>query len=171
MATRNRKYLHLAPQCRSPSRGDVDSMLLIGVTLVFLAFFLLVPLVAVFVQAFEKGWRVYFDSLYQVRRPGRHSLDLFVAAIVVPINTIFGVAAAWAISKFEFVGKSLLITLDRSALQRFAGDCRIDLRALVRTSRLVRAVARSTQHPVDLFRCPASFWPRCSSPFPSSPGS
>ncbi|MGD0655398.1 MAG: sulfate ABC transporter permease subunit CysW [Thermoguttaceae bacterium] len=85
--------------------------LLIGVTLVFLALFLFVPLVAVFTQAFEKGWRVYLASLKDTDALAAIRLTLFVAVIVVPINTLFGVSAAWAISKFEFAGKSLLTTL------------------------------------------------------------
>jgi sulfate/thiosulfate transport system permease protein len=85
--------------------------LLIGVTLVFLGIFLLVPLMVVFLQAFDKGWNVYLASLYDSDALAAIRLTLFVAIIVVPINTIFGVCAAWAISKFEFVGKSLLITL------------------------------------------------------------
>jgi sulfate/thiosulfate transport system permease protein len=86
-------------------------LLLIAVTLVFLSLFLLVPLVAVFAQAFDKGWRVYLDSLHDPDALAAIRLTLFVALIVVPINTIFGVSAAWAISKFEFVGKSVLTTL------------------------------------------------------------
>jgi sulfate transport system permease protein len=85
--------------------------ILISVTLVFLALFLLVPLLAVFVQAFSKGWKLYLASLYDADALSAISLTLFVAVIVVPINTIFGISAAWAISKFEFVGKSLLVTL------------------------------------------------------------
>jgi sulfate/thiosulfate transport system permease protein len=85
--------------------------LLIGVTLAFLALFLFVPLLAVFLQAFDKGWRMYLASLYDADALAAIRLTLFVAVIVVPINTIFGVCAAWAISKFEFVGKSLLVTL------------------------------------------------------------
>ena len=86
-------------------------LVLIGVTLAFLSLFLLVPLVAVFTQAFEKGWRLYLASLADPDALAAIRLTLFVALIVVPINTIFGVSAAWAISKFEFVGKSLLTTL------------------------------------------------------------
>ncbi|MCC6124590.1 MAG: sulfate ABC transporter permease subunit CysW [Pirellulales bacterium] len=85
--------------------------LLIGTTLAFLAFFLLVPLAAVFAQAFDKGLGVYFSSIVESNSLAAIRLTLFVAAIVVPLNTLFGVAAAWAISKFEFWGKSLLITL------------------------------------------------------------
>ncbi len=79
--------------------------------MVFLSLFLLVPLVAVFAQAFEKGWKVYLDSLHDTDALAAIRLTLFVAVIVVPINTVFGVSAAWAISKFEFVGKSVLTTL------------------------------------------------------------
>jgi sulfate/thiosulfate transport system permease protein len=85
--------------------------LLIGTTLVFLGLFLLVPLVAVFAQAFEKGWKVYFSSIIDPDALAAIRLTLLVAVISVPLNTLFGVAAAWAISKFEFWGKSLLITL------------------------------------------------------------
>jgi sulfate/thiosulfate transport system permease protein len=86
-------------------------LMLIGVTLVFLSLFLLIPLVAIFVQAFENGWRLYLASLYEADALSAIRLSLFIALIVVPINTVFGIAAAWAISKFEFVGKSFLITL------------------------------------------------------------
>ncbi len=86
-------------------------LLLIGLTLLFLSLFLLVPLMAVFAQAFEKGWRLYLASLSDSDALAAIRLTLFVAVIVVPINTIFGVSAAWAISKFEFIGKSILISL------------------------------------------------------------
>lgn len=85
--------------------------LLIGATLAFLGFFLLVPLLAVFAQAFDKGLGVYFSSIVQSNALASIRLTMFVAAIAVPINTLFGVAAAWAISKFEFWGKSVLVTL------------------------------------------------------------
>jgi sulfate/thiosulfate transport system permease protein len=85
--------------------------LLIGATIAFLSFFLLVPLAAVFWQAFEKGLGVYFSSIVESNALASIRLTLFVAAIAVPINTLFGVAAAWAISKFEFWGKSVLVTL------------------------------------------------------------
>jgi sulfate/thiosulfate transport system permease protein len=85
--------------------------LLIGITLVFLGLFLLVPLTAVFYQAFCNGWRVYFSSIIDPDALAAIRLTLLVAVLAVPLNTVFGVAAAWAISKFEFWGKSVLITL------------------------------------------------------------
>jgi len=84
---------------------------LIGVALVFLGLFLVVPLVAVFAQALAKGLAVYGQSLVTRDSLAAIRLTLLVAVLVVPLNTVFGVAAAWAISKFEFVGKQLLITL------------------------------------------------------------
>ena len=84
---------------------------LIGASLVFLGLFLVIPLVAVFVQAFEKGSAVYFQSLTDADAWSAIRLTLLVALVAVPLNTVFGVAAAWAISKFDFTGKNLLITL------------------------------------------------------------
>lgn len=84
---------------------------LIGAALVFLVLVLFVPLITVFVQALEKGVNAYFgsfrdsDTLFSVR------LTLLIAAIAVPLNLTFGVAASWAIAKFDFPGKRLLISL------------------------------------------------------------
>jgi sulfate/thiosulfate transport system permease protein len=85
--------------------------LLISTTLAFLAFFLLMPLLAVFVQAFEKGAGAFYSAVTESDALASIRLTLFVAAIAVPLNTLFGVSAAWAISKFEFWGKSVLITI------------------------------------------------------------
>ena len=85
--------------------------LLIGVSVAFLGLFLFVPLAAVFVQAFEEGWKVYVRSLTDSDALAAIRLTLLTAAVAVPLNIVFGVAAAWCIAKFEFVGKSVLITL------------------------------------------------------------
>jgi sulfate transport system permease protein len=84
---------------------------LITVAGVFLGLFLLLPLVNVFVQAFARGWSGYVEALRQPDTLAAIRLTLTVAAIVVPLNVVFGVAAAWAVAKFEFRGKPLLITL------------------------------------------------------------
>jgi sulfate/thiosulfate transport system permease protein len=84
---------------------------LIAVALGFLGLFLLMPLILVFVEAFQSGWATYVRSLIDPATASAVGLTLLVAAVVVPINTIFGVMAAWAIAKFQFAGKSLLITL------------------------------------------------------------
>lgn len=85
--------------------------LLIAVALVFLALFLLLPLAAVFSQAFEKGLAVYLEALKEPDTLSSIRLTLLTAAVTVPLNLFFGVTAAWAIAKFSFPGKNLLITL------------------------------------------------------------
>ncbi|AET88995.1 MULTISPECIES: sulfate ABC transporter permease subunit CysW [Caballeronia] len=85
--------------------------LLTGIALVFLALFLVVPLAAVFVQAFAKGIDYYFESLKDPDAWSAIKLTLMTAAIAVPLNVVFGLAASWAIAKFEFKGKALLTTL------------------------------------------------------------
>jgi len=84
---------------------------LIFVSIAFLALLLLAPLGAVLAQALAEGARVYFESFDNPDTLAAIKLTLLTAAIVVPLNTLFGIAAAWAIAKFEFRGKSLLITL------------------------------------------------------------
>ncbi|GIN61246.1 sulfate ABC transporter permease subunit CysW [Robertmurraya siralis] len=84
---------------------------LIGVALAFLALFIVVPLIAVFTEAFSKGAELYFASLMDPDARSAIKLTLLVAAIAVPLNTIFGVISAYAIAKFQFKGKNFLITL------------------------------------------------------------
>jgi sulfate ABC transporter, permease protein CysW len=84
---------------------------LIVIALMFCLVFLLLPLVNVFAQAFQKGFAAYWAALANKDSWAAIRLTLIVAAITVPLNTIFGVAAAWAVAKFEFRGKSILITL------------------------------------------------------------
>ena len=79
--------------------------------LLFLALFLLLPLAAVFTEAFRKGAAVYLASLRDPDAKAAIRLTLFAAVIAVPLNLIFGVAAAWAIAKFRFRGRNLLLTL------------------------------------------------------------
>jgi sulfate transport system permease protein len=85
--------------------------LLIGATLLLLGVFLLLPLIVVFTQALKAGIAGYFSALSDSDTLSSIRLTLLTAAIAVPLNTLFGVAAAWAIAKFEFRGKSLLTTL------------------------------------------------------------
>ena len=84
---------------------------LIGVALSFLGIFLFVPLAAVFYEALRKGVGVYLRAIVEPDALAAVRLTLLAAAISVPLNLVFGVAAAWAIAKFEFRGKNLLITL------------------------------------------------------------
>ncbi|PTR08006.1 sulfate transport system permease protein [Nitrosospira sp. Nsp5] len=84
---------------------------LIGLALAFLTLFLFIPLISVFYEALKKGTDVYLAAITEPDALSAIKLTLTVAAIAVPVNLIFGVAAAWAVAKFEFRGKSLLITL------------------------------------------------------------
>src|SRR5205823_6839479 len=85
--------------------------ILITVALLFSVVFLCLPLANVFAQALSKGWQVYWHSLTEPDSWSAIKLTLTAAAISVPLNLVFGVAAAWAIAKFDFRGKSLLVTL------------------------------------------------------------
>lgn len=84
---------------------------LVGIALAFLTFFLFVPLAIVFVEALKKGWDVYLAAIIEPDARSAIQLTLIAAAISVPLNLVFGVAAAWCIAKFEFRGKNVLLTL------------------------------------------------------------
>jgi sulfate/thiosulfate transport system permease protein len=84
---------------------------LIGITLVFLTLFLFVPLFAVFFEAFKKGVDVYLAAITEADARSAIWLTLLAAAISVPLNLVFGIAAAWSIAKFDFRGKNVLLTL------------------------------------------------------------
>lgn len=85
--------------------------LLTAIALTFLGLFLFVPLAAVFAQALEKGIEAYWAAIVEPDALAAIKLTLIAAAISVPLNLVFGVAASWAVAKFDFPGKSLLITL------------------------------------------------------------
>jgi len=104
-APRYEKRQYVAPGVRA---GRVA---LIAIAIAFLGLLLLAPLAAVLGQAFAEGLRVFLNSFSSPDTISAIKLTLLTAAIVVPVNTLFGIAAAWAIAKFEFKGKSLLITL------------------------------------------------------------
>jgi len=84
---------------------------LLAVALAFLTLFLFVPLVAVFTEALRKGWQTYVEAIVDEDAISAIKLTLIAAGIAVPLNLVFGVAASWAVAKFEFRGKSLLLTL------------------------------------------------------------
>jgi sulfate/thiosulfate transport system permease protein len=85
--------------------------MLIGIALTFIALFLVLPLAAVFTEALRKGVDAYIAALQEPDAWSAIRLTLITAAIVVPLNLVFGVAAAWAIAKYEFRGKAFLTTL------------------------------------------------------------
>jgi sulfate transport system permease protein len=104
-------------QTASPSRtlakNDPPAIqaVLIGLTLLFFAGFIFMPLALVFSQALSKGWQLYLGAIREPVALEAVKLTLLTASIVVPINAVFGVTAAWAISKFSFKGKTLLVSL------------------------------------------------------------
>jgi len=102
-----------APRAVTRATGESRAVrwTLTGVALVFLALTLVLPLALVFVQAFAKGLPAYWEAIREADALSAAKLTLLIASIAVPVNLIFGVAAAWCISKFEFPGKQLLITL------------------------------------------------------------
>ena len=85
--------------------------ILTSIALLFILLFLVLPLVSIFVTAFQKGWETYVASITHTDALSAIKLTLLVTVIVVPLNAIFGLAAAWTITKFNFKGKNLLITL------------------------------------------------------------
>jgi sulfate transport system permease protein len=98
----------------SSTRGQGSPLarwLLITVALLFLGLFLIVPLAAVFYEALKKGWGVYWAALTDPDALSAIKLTLLVAGLSVPVNIVFGVAASWLISKYEFRGKNFLLTL------------------------------------------------------------
>ncbi|MEO8384737.1 MAG: sulfate ABC transporter permease subunit CysW [Betaproteobacteria bacterium] len=97
------------PAARRPIRWA--PIVLTGIALAYLALFLFVPLAAVFFEAFKKGAGFYWDAIREPDAWSAIQLTLITSAIAVPLNLVFGVAAAWAIAKFDFRGKSFLITL------------------------------------------------------------
>ena len=102
-----------ATPAHRPGRKDPGAVkwLCIGVTLVYLSVLLLGPLAVVFGGALKKGFAAYWHSITDPDALAAIRLTVITAAIAGPLNTVFGVAASWAIAKFQFVGKNLLVTL------------------------------------------------------------
>jgi sulfate transport system permease protein len=94
-----------------PGDAKAVRLSLILVALLFIGLFLVLPLVAVFAQAFGKGLEVYGAAIVEPDALAAIKLTLLVAALAVPLNVVFGVCAAWAVAKFDFRGKSVLVTL------------------------------------------------------------
>lgn len=96
---------------RATAESPVARFLLIGITLVFFSLFLLLPLFVVFQEAFSKGLGVFLKTFQDPYTQDAIRLTLLVTAIAVPLNTVFGLAAAWSLTRFRFSGRSFLITL------------------------------------------------------------
>ena len=95
---------------RVKGESRIVQVVLVGVSLAFLCLFLFLPLISVFVEAGARGWQAYREAILEPDALAAIRLTLLIAAIAVPFNVIIGLAAAWAIAKFEFRGKSLLIS-------------------------------------------------------------
>lgn len=96
---------------KKPSKLHLHQLVLIGIALIFLAVFLVLPLLTIFMEAFAKGVRVYTDSLTDPLTLSAARLTLISAAVAVALNLCFGISAAWVITKFNFRGKGLLVSL------------------------------------------------------------
>jgi sulfate/thiosulfate transport system permease protein len=106
----------LTLQYSPPTRSEIGEssfmrIILIGIAIAFLAAVLLLPLIVVFSEGLRKGWEVFIGSFSEPDTLAAVRLTLLVASIAVPFNIVFGVAASWAITKFSFKGKNLLLTL------------------------------------------------------------
>jgi len=97
-----------SPAAREPL---LVKWVVIVVSITFFVSFLLLPLIAVFAEALRKGWEAYWQAIVQPDALSSIRLTLLAAAIAVPLNVVFGIAAAWAVAKHDFRGKQLLITL------------------------------------------------------------
>jgi len=102
-----RRPAHRPPTTEPP----MVRRLLIGVALLFLGLFLFVPLISVFTQALAKGFGFYLQTIRDPMALSAIRLTFIAAAFAVPLNCVFGVCAAWAIAKFDFRGKNILLTL------------------------------------------------------------
>ena len=102
-----------APRAVTRATGESRAVrwTLTAVALAFLAFTLVLPLALVFSQALAKGSAAYWEAIKEPDALSAAKLTLLIASIAVPVNLVFGVAAAWAITKFDFRGKNVLITL------------------------------------------------------------
>jgi len=104
----------MAPQpqkARLTTEGPLARLTLIGAMLGFLGLFLILPLIAVFTEALARGFDVYWAAITEPDARAAIRLTLLAAGIAVPLNVVFGLAASWAIAKFSFRGKQLLITM------------------------------------------------------------
>jgi sulfate/thiosulfate transport system permease protein len=106
------RFLPLAhPPQQATGETALTRLLLIALAALFLGAILFLPLVIVFAEGFRKGWQVFLESFAEPDTQAAIRLTLLVAAIAVPLNAIIGLAASWAIAKFAFRGKNLLLTL------------------------------------------------------------
>ena len=156
---------HMTPSDRhaEPLAGSAGLLIAVWRLACSLALFLLVPLLLVFSEALENGVKAYFAAL--VSPDALHAIYLtgLAAAVSVPMGTLFGLAAAWSIAKFQFAGKNLLDHADRPAVFRLAGHRRAALRASLQShARLLRSLAGRATAFASSSPSRALSLPRCS---------
>jgi len=142
-------------------RARLGRAAIIAVATAFAACLLVVPLCAVFAQALAKGWEAYFEAFGSSDTHAAIRLTLITALIVVPLNTIFGIAAAYAIARFEFRGKSVLTTLIELPFAVSPVISGLVYVLLFGAQGWFGSGCRSTTFP-SCSRCPGSSSPRCS---------
>lgn len=108
--SQSRKELPLNKRTKKKEAAGVK-IILITIAILYLSLLLFIPLIAIFVKAFEQGAAVYFAAISESDALSAIQLTLLVTIIVVPLNTLFGIAAAWAVTKFHFKGKQILLSL------------------------------------------------------------
>jgi sulfate transport system permease protein len=117
MAHEKNNHPHPVSQTTKPRPKDAITEpnwvrhLLLSISLVFVALFLVMPLISVFSEAFAKGWNAYIEAIHEPDAVSAIKLTLLTAAISVPLNLVFGLCASWLIAKHEFRGRNLLLTL------------------------------------------------------------
>ena len=119
---------------------------LIGASVSFVGILILLPVIAVFVEAFRKGIGAYFTSIADPLALSALRLTLVTAAVSLVANLVFGLAASWTIAKFNFPGRELLPLAHRLTLRRFTRNLRAQFRPHLRRARLVRPLADQSQH-------------------------
>ena len=99
------------PKQKNSKESKWVKIVLISIAILYLSLLLFLPLIAIFIKAFEKGAEVYLAAISEPDALSAIRLTLTVAVIVVPLNTIFGIAAAWLVTKFRFRGKQIFLSL------------------------------------------------------------
>src|ERR1700674_3898657 len=100
------------PRFRPPTKeGAVTRIALVSVAVLYISLFLFTPLIAVFTEGFRNGVDAFLNAISEKDALAAVELTFIVAGIAVPLNSLFGLAAAWAVAKHDFFGKSVLITL------------------------------------------------------------
>ena len=105
------EVVEVAKKQKPKEKVNWTKRLLISIMLFYLTVFLLIPLIFIFVKAFEQGSALYFAAITETDALAAIKLTILVAVLTVPLNTIFGIAAAWCITKFQFKGKQLLLSI------------------------------------------------------------